>query len=200
MPVKQLRPAKLQTVDALPHSDAELVRGCLESREESWNALVQKYQNLVFSIPLRYGLRREEAADIFQSVFLNLLEQLPKLREAKALPKWLIQVTAHQCYQWKRQSGRLVSEGDAEGSLAELAVPAEMELNFREFQESRILREAVDHLPQNCRTLVHMLFFEEPSRPYQQVAESLGLATGSIGLLRQKCLENLRKRLAARGF
>jgi hypothetical protein len=48
--------------------------------------------------------------------------------------------------------------------------------------------------------LIRMLFYEEPSKPYQQVAASLGLATGSIGLLRQKCLDHLRDRLDALGF
>ena len=55
-----------------------------------------------------------------------------------------------------------------------------------------MLREARASLPTRCQELIHMLFYEEPKRPYQQVAESLGLATGSIGLLRQKCLDSLR--------
>jgi len=48
--------------------------------------------------------------------------------------------------------------------------------------------------------LIHMLFYEEPSRPYAEVAASLGLATGTIGLLRKKCLDRLRERLDGLGF
>ncbi len=181
-------------------SDRELVQGCLKGREEDWNALIDKYKNLIFSIPIRYGLSREEAADIFQAVCLELIQELPKVREPKALPKWLMQVTAHKCFHWKRQRGRTVSQDDEETAIPEASVPAEAELNLREVEEEQMLREAMAELPPRCRELIRMLFYEEPSRPYQQVAAHLGLATGSIGLLRQNCLARLKERLDALGF
>jgi hypothetical protein len=45
-----------------------------------------------------------------------------------------------------------------------------------------------------------MLFFEAPPRPYQQVAAALGLATGSIGFIRGRCLARLRRQLEQLGF
>jgi hypothetical protein len=48
--------------------------------------------------------------------------------------------------------------------------------------------------------LVEMLFFESPSRPYSEVAAELGLALGSIGFTRQKCIERLRRQLEDLGF
>jgi RNA polymerase sigma factor (sigma-70 family) len=79
-------------------------------------------------------------------------------------------------------------------------VPPEAEANLREIQEEQMLQEAIAGLSPRCRDLIRMLFYEEPKRPYQQVAASLGLATGSIGLQRQKCLDCLRKRLEDLGF
>jgi RNA polymerase sigma factor (sigma-70 family) len=199
MPVNEtLELASANVVSA--KSDQELIRGCLKHREEDWNLLVDKYKNLIYSIPLRYGLSREEAGDIFQAVCLDLIQELPKLRDPKALPKWLMQVTAHKCFHRKRRSKQLVSENDAELDVSETIVPAEAETNLREIEEEQILREALTGLPPRCRQLIHMLFYEEPKRPYQQVAASLGLATGSIGLLRQKCLDCLKKRLDDLGF
>jgi DNA-directed RNA polymerase specialized sigma24 family protein len=58
----------------------------------------------------------------------------------------------------------------------------------------------MDALPARCRELVRMLFFEEPAREYREIAKSLGIAVGSIGFIRQRCLEKLRKRLAEAGF
>ena len=66
-------------------SDRELVRGCLNGGDDDWNLLIDKYKNLIFSIPIRYGLSREEAADIFQMVCLDLIQNLPKVKDAKAL-------------------------------------------------------------------------------------------------------------------
>jgi RNA polymerase sigma factor (sigma-70 family) len=199
MPVKEL-PREEAKAAAEWKSDRELVHGCLRGRQDAWNFLVDKYKNLIFSIPIRYGFSREEAADIFQAVCLELIQELPKLREPKALPKWLMQVTAHKCFHAKRQTSRMVSQDDEGAEIPETSVPAQAELDIREVEEEQMLREAVAALPPRCRELIHMLFYEEPRRPYQQVASSLGLATGSIGLLRQKCLDQLKKRLDALGF
>jgi RNA polymerase sigma factor (sigma-70 family) len=181
-------------------SDRDLVEGCLKYREEDWALLVDKYKSLIYSIPFRYGFTREEAADIFQSVCLDLIQELPKLRDPQALPKWLMQVTAHKCFHRKAFNNRMVSRDDEDITIPETFAPAEAEINLFEIEEEQMLREAMASLAPRCRELVHMLFFEEPKRPYLQVAASLGLATGSIGLLRQKCLDQLRKRLDELGF
>jgi RNA polymerase sigma factor (sigma-70 family) len=199
MPVKEL-PGREAVAAVTAKSDRELVHGCLRRREEDWNLLVDKYKNLIFSIPVRYGFSREEAADIFQSVCLELLQELPKLRDPEALPKWLMQVTAHKCFHWKKRRSRMVSRDDEDAAIPEASIPAEADLKLREIEEEQMLRNALAELPPRCRELIRMLFYEEPKRPYQQVAESLGLATGSIGLLRQKCLDRLKKRLDALGF
>jgi hypothetical protein len=44
------------------------------------------------------------------------------------------------------------------------------------------------------------LFFEQPPLPYTEVARRLGLATGSIGFIRGRCLDRLRKLLVESGF
>jgi RNA polymerase sigma factor (sigma-70 family) len=199
MPVKEA-PGPETARAAQTKSDRELVRGCLKNREDDWNELVDKYKSLVYSIPHRYGFSQEEAADIFQGVFLDLIVELPKLRNPEALPKWLMQVAAHKCFHHKRHSKRMVSQEDEKTAPPEAFVAAEIETTLREFEEEHMLREAMTGLSPRCRDLIHMIFYEEPKRPYKDVASSLGLATGSIGLLRQKCLDCLKKRLEDLGF
>jgi len=198
MPVKQA--VEREPVAARRKNDRELVEGCRKGRQEDWDLLIDKYKNLVFSIPIRYGLSREEAADIFQAVCLDLIRELPKIREPQALPKWLMQVAAHKCFHWKRLQNRTISRDDELAEVPEESVPPEAEAILHEVEEEQMLRDALSQLPPRCRELIQMLFYEEPSRPYQQVAASLGLAIGSIGLLRQKCLDRMRKGLEALGF
>ena len=199
MPLKTSNaPSKKAIVEV--RSDRELVLACLDGQEVAWADLLTKYKNLIFSIPVRYGFSREESADIFQAVCLELIQQLGKVREPDALPKWIIQVTSHKCFHAKRQNQRLVYTDDQEHTASEAAVPPDAEFNMRELEEERMLRDAMNQLSSRCQKLVEMLFFEEPKRPYQEVATSLGLATGSIGLMRQKCLERLRNSLVGLGF
>jgi len=180
-------------------SDTRLVKACLSGDEEAWSSLIDKYKALIYSIPVKYGLSRQEAADVFQATCTELLVRLPELREPRALPKWLMQVAHHESYRWKRQSQRTVSR-DAETDLPEPTTPAIAESLFQQTQEEQMLREAMTVLTPQCRRLVELLFFETPSRPYTEVAAELGLAVGSIGFTRQKCLERLRVQLDELGF
>ncbi|MGA8224361.1 MAG: sigma-70 family RNA polymerase sigma factor [Candidatus Acidiferrales bacterium] len=179
--------------------DTRLVRECIRGEEVAWSALIDKYKNLIYSVPIKYGFSTDDATDIFQAVCLELLTELPKLRKPKALPKWIMQVTFHKCFHRKKQQQRTETSGPDDEKL-ERSTPALAEELLRQAEEEQNLREAIAELPPRCRQLVHMLFYEEPARPYQEIAGLLGIATGSIGFTRQRCLERLRKRLHEASF
>ena len=192
---------KNQTLDEVRVAwpDTRLVRECLGGGEEAWCALIFKYKNLIFSIPLKYGFSADESTDIFQAVCLDLLSELPKLRKVKALPKWIMQITAHKCFHRKQQERR-TEVSDPDDKQFEQSTPARAEEILREAEDEQGLRQAMSELSPRCRQLVRMLFYDEPARPYQEIAETLGIAVGSIGFIRQRCLERLRKRLLEAGF
>ena len=180
-------------------NDTRLVKECLSGNEVAWSKLIDKYKSLIYSIPVKYSLSQQEAADVFQSTCVELLVRLPELREPRALPKWLMQVAHHECYRLKRLNQRVVSR-DAEPDLPEPETPSIAESLVQQTQEEQMLREAMAVLTPQCRRLVELLFFETPSRPYTEVAAELGLAVGSIGFTRQKCIERLRRQLEELGF
>lgn len=179
--------------------DTRLVKECLSGREEAWSLLIEKYKALIYSIPVKYGLAQQEAADVFQATCIELLARLPELRQPRALPKWLMQVAHHECYRWKRQQQRVISR-DTEPDLPEPETPAIAQTLLQQTQEEQMLRESIRVLTPQCQRLVQLLFFETPSRPYTEIARELGLAVGSIGFTRQKCLERLRRQLGKLGF
>jgi RNA polymerase sigma factor (sigma-70 family) len=180
-------------------SDTRLVNECLTGNDAAWNALVDKYKRLIYSIPIRWGFGQEDATDVFQSVIAQLLSELGRLREPEALAGWLIRVTANQCSQLRKQQVRDNPAVDAEAeSIAEPGPDAESILC--EAAREQILRDIVLKSSDQCRRLIHLLFYETPSRPYGEVAASLGIATGSIGFVRRKCLDRLRSSLQEAGF
>ena len=182
-------------------SDARLVRECIQGDEQAWSSLIDKYKNLIYSIPVKYGFSPEDAADIFQAVIADLLSDLSQLREPMALPAWLIQITSHRCFQWRRQQQRYVTgeslEAAVPGSRDTEPIPEEL---LHQLESEQKLRESLSQLSTRCRQLIQMLFYEDPTRPYQEVAALLGIATGSVGFIRRRCLERLRVRLVKVGF
>ncbi|MGI8962062.1 MAG: RNA polymerase sigma factor [Bryobacteraceae bacterium] len=178
--------------------DGLLVQECLKGSEEAWSALIDKYKNLIFSIPIKYGFSKDEATEIFQAVCVGVLQELSHLREPRALAAWLIQMTSHKCFRWKEQRNRYV-ETELQDTLADEfpKIPEEL---FREIEREQILREALAALSPDCKRLVELLFFEEPPVPYEELSKTLGMAKGSIGATRMRCLEKLRSWLDKRGF
>jgi len=192
--------AKAQLERRKPASDERLVALCRKGNEQAWADLIEKYKNLIYSIPIKLGMY-DDAADIFQAVCLDLLAALPKLRKARALPKWLMQVTYHKCLEHQTRAKRQIplDESDAQDLPADdgAALPEELLLQV---QREQIVRGALAALPDRCERMVRMLFYETPPRPYQAIAEELGIATGSIGFIRGRCLGRLKKQLEKMGF
>jgi RNA polymerase sigma factor (sigma-70 family) len=186
---------------APPPSDARLVRDCLRGKSEAWSALIDKYKNLIYSIPIKYGFSSEDATDLFQAVCLELLSELPRLRDARALPAWLIRVTSHKCFHLRHEEQRYVAQTGDEIEPPAGGDPPELPLDLvHQIECEQMLRNALAELSPRCRELIRMLFFETPARPYREAARTLGIATGSVGFIRGRCLERLRKHLEKAGF
>ncbi|HLX82949.1 MAG TPA: sigma-70 family RNA polymerase sigma factor [Terriglobales bacterium] len=186
-------------------ADAKLIRRCLKGDQEAWSALIDKYKNLIYSIPIKLGMH-QDAPDIFQSVCVDLLTELPRLREHRALPKWIMQTCYHKCLHYQRAADRLV-ELAPEGMDTDTATPGSNDKDedlpghlLEQLEQEQILRDAITELPEKCERMVRLLFFEIPARPYADVAKELGMATGSIGAIRGRCLAFLKKHLEKRGF
>ena len=182
------------------NDNVRLVRECLDGDPNAWAELVQKYKNLIFSVPIKYGLTRDEAADIFQDVCVKLLSDLKNVRDPQALPKWIIQVTSHHCFHHKIKRNRFVSSDAEDQNTPEPEVPADTVEQIARTEEEQMIREVLDELSPRCNQLIQMLFFEEPSRSYRDIASDLGIAVGSIGMMRQRCIDRLRKRFEEVGI
>jgi len=171
-------------------ADEDLVPECLSGNQAAWEAIVEKYKRLVYSIPFKYGLPPEDAADVFQTVWSELYRDLSRVQHPAALRGWLVTATARRCLLQKKQRQRAMQASTVDLETADPSPdPAAL---HREAEKEQRLRQAIHQLPKRCQNLVKMLFFEHPPRPYEAVALELGLAEGSIGFIRGRCLAKLK--------
>jgi len=171
-----------------------------EGDQEAWNEIIERYAPLVWSICLRYQLDRQDIDDVGQSVWLLLVEHIGSIREAAALPGWLATTTKHECLRVLRAGRRqeypgLPPEEQLPGDPA--AVTVEQELI--EAERDAALRAALAELPDRCRELLTMLI-SDPPPAYAQISATLGIAVGSIGPTRARCLGRLRQSPHLAGF
>jgi RNA polymerase sigma factor (sigma-70 family) len=176
-------------------SDERLIDECLRGTEEAWAALIHKYKNLIYSIPIKSGLSRDDASEIFQQVCLSLVHELPHIRDPKSLAAWLIKVTSHACFQWAQREVRYQSlEPDLQSSSNS---PAEL---VSELEREQMVRDVIAAVRPRCMALIHMLFFESPPLSYSEVAQRLNIAKDSVGFVRMRCLLHVRTLLEKKGF
>src|SRR5205807_2763366 len=77
---------------AVAAEDERLVQDCINGDEQAWNRLIDKYKRLIYSIPVKYGFSPDDAADVFQSVCVELFTNLSKLRKIESLRLSMITV------------------------------------------------------------------------------------------------------------
>ena len=164
-------------------SDSELLNACRAGDEDAWKLLVQRYQRLVFSVALRNGVTREEAADITQMSFIALLESIGKLRDERRVSSWLISVACRLAWRQRRRNDRELLGIERVG-WAEDPVDS--------WERVAVIHEGLQRLGPACRDLLLALYFDPAGPSYATVAKRLGRPIGSIGPMRARCLQCLR--------
>lgn len=179
--------------------DEQLIERCRAGDQEAWATLIDKYKNLIYSIPVKYGFGQQDASEIFQSVCVSLLSEIPSLRESRALAAWLITTTSRRCFRFRKEQNRtiLVEFTEIELPAQEAEIPEQL---LEHLAQEQLVRDALNDLSPACRQLIDMLFYHDPPVPYEQAATLLNMAKGSLGATRMRCLDKLRNRLRERGF
>jgi RNA polymerase sigma factor (sigma-70 family) len=180
--------------------DPELIEACLKGSGQAWEALLVRYQRLIYSIPLRYGLPEHDANDVFQNVSLLLWENLGRVRDRARLGAWLMITTRRECWRMMRQrrQNMMSLEGGALDELLPAGTYSEDE--FLLLEQQSLVRAAIGYLGTPCRELLTLLFYADPRPAYSEIARNLTLPEGSIGPTRSRCLEKLMKILENMGF
>lgn len=181
--------------------DRELIAACLEGDQCAWEALILRYQRLIYSIPVRARLSTDDAADIFQSVCLKLYEKLSTLRDHEKISFWLITTTTREVWRVSARNRRENIPANTESYddrdfLSDIAATAPLADQQREvLEQQQIVRQSVDALPERCRNLLTMLFYEKDELSYADIARRMKMPVASVGPTRARCLEKLKKLL-----
>lgn len=177
-------------------TDDDLIVRCRAGDPAAWEEVLNRYERLVFSIPLSYGLSREEAADIAQMAFTALIQALDSLTAGSRLAPWLATVARRHTWRFLQQQRRRSPEDldalDAAAALIDRSSAAPLE----RWELVEWLHSGLSRLKERCRTLLIALYFEGGDPEYAEVAVRLGIPIGSIGPTRARCLEQLRRLLS----
>jgi RNA polymerase sigma factor (sigma-70 family) len=178
--------------------DKELIAACLDGNRDAWETLIVRYQRLIYSIPLKTRLSPDDAADVFQSVCLKLMENLSSLRDHEKIVSWLITTTTRECWRMSARKRRDISSEspDDEGSDRVTEIPDHSPLADEQIvalEQQLIVRQALAQLPERCGKLLRMLFYRKDDLSYADIARQIKIPVSSIGPTRARCLDKLKK-------
>ena len=166
-----------------------LVARARQGDQAAWNALVHRYLPLVLAVARAYRLRETDAEDVCQIVWLRLVEHLGRIRDPRAVPKWIVTTARHECQRLARRLARtvLVDPLDYEPQPDQ----ADLDAGLLRAEQRQALRDGLALLPTVHREML-LLLAADPPLSYRDISEVLGIPIGSIGPTRARCLQRLR--------
>lgn len=176
---------------------ADAVRRAAAGDKAAWDELVASFGRLVWSIATAHRLSPADAAEVSQTTWLRLVENLDRIKQPERLGGWLATTARHESLRQLRLRGREYPTDD-ESRLEPDLDASTPESHTLDADRDRRLWRAFAALPENCRVLLHVVVVVGP--PYAEVADALDMPIGSIGPTRARCLERLRRLLAADGM
>jgi RNA polymerase sigma factor (sigma-70 family) len=171
-------------------SDAALVARCRTGDESAWAELVNRFSRYVFAIATQgFGLRADDAEDVFQEVFARTYQHLDRLRDDEAIRPWIAQLT-------RRLSIDKIRAGSREQLSDEEIEPPGFDETFDRLDEALSVREALAQLSESCQEILDRFFARDES--YQTIGETLEIPSGTIASRISRCLAKLREILEGR--
>ncbi len=171
----------------------------------AWNAIVDEYAGLLWSVVRQFRLNDAQAADAVQTTWLRLVEHVADLREPGHVAGWLKTTAQRVCLQVIRQGGReQLTDWDEDrgaGSGVRYDGPDEdgPEVTALRREQQELVRHALADLPDRHRQLMELLL-ASPAISYQEIGARLGMPVGSIGPTRARILARMRESLATVGL
>jgi RNA polymerase sigma-70 factor (ECF subfamily) len=166
-----------------PRSDEDLVAGCNRGDSAAFEKLYYRYRDWVVRVARRFTGNDDDALDVLQDVFAYLLSKFPGFRLTARMTTFLYPAVKHLAANARRAAGRSLAGGNVIGNVA---APAGAGIPAKE----RELDAVVGSLPEGQREAVLMRFVDGMS--IREIAEALGLPTGTVKSRLHRALETLR--------
>jgi RNA polymerase sigma factor (sigma-70 family) len=175
----------------------DLIRAASGGDEAAWGAIVDRFAGLVWSTARAHRLSPVDAADVAQTTWLRLVENLDRIHDPERLGAWLATTARRECLRHIRLRGREVATGEESVFEAPSEDRAEQAVLTRERQVA--VRRAFARISERCQALLRLLAAPEPLS-YDEISAALGMPIGAIGPTRARCLDQLRRAPELAGF
>lgn len=202
MEATAVKPLRALTWNEATTSDWALVQLCAAGDEDACTRLVADHQRMVYQLSLHLLGDSQEALDLSQEVFLRVFRTLSQFRGNAALRTWIYRIVINQAsnrQRWWRRRHRsqqvpLDVHVEANGDLPDHRGAAMPDRELGQKEIAAQVWRALDKLPFDQRAVIVLREIDELS--YDEIADSLGVASGTVKSRLARAREQLRAALA----
>lgn len=170
----------------------ELLRKAAAGDQTAWSELVDRFDQMVWSVARSFRLDDATAKDVSQTVWLKLIENISKINDPDRLPGWLATTCRREAIRVSKLRDRTIPT-DFEYDIEDDA--PSLETMMVEDDEHRTLITAFGRLSEGCQQLLRLLTVE-PALSYEEISEAIDKPVGSLGPTRSRCIERLKSVMA----
>jgi RNA polymerase sigma-70 factor (ECF subfamily) len=163
-------------------SDEDIIKEVLNGNIESFRYIVQRYENKIFSIGVRFTKNEDDARDFTQNLFLNIFRKLDKYKGSAPFKHWMVKIAYNMAVDSVRSSRETYELNE---NVFISKYQDQENYNFRN-EIKKILNEAVSDLPENYKICVDLFFYW--GLTYENISEVTGIPVNTIksNVLRSK--------------
>ncbi len=192
--IRRYSRAKITSIDTgAPLADT--VSAAAGGDPAAWEELTDRFGDMISAIARSCRLRDADVAEVSQTTWLRLVENIDRIHHYDRLGAWLATTARRECYRLLRRATPSGLEGEPVENVPDSAAPAP-EAGPIANERTTALRLAIEELPPRCQRLLGLMIGSE-DRSYKQIAADLSIPIGSIGPTRSRCLAHLRRILCS---
>jgi RNA polymerase sigma-70 factor (ECF subfamily) len=176
-------------------NDSEIISKVLNGDQQAYAALVNRYQNYVFTLALRFTKNREDAEEVSQDIFVKAFRALADFKGTSKFSTWLYTIVNNTCITFLRKKRLQTHSLDKEG-VFEVADSQDSGLraNLVE-QKSKLMmvNNAINMLNADDAEIITLFYKSEQS--LEEIARILGLETNTAKVRLHRARTRLKEKM-----
>jgi RNA polymerase sigma factor (sigma-70 family) len=180
-------------------TDADLLERFISARDEAaFELLVWRHQQMVLNVCRRVLRDGADAEDAFQATFLVLVRRAGSIARREAVSGWLYRVAYRIAMKARARNARRAAREQLAADLSVVERPGSNSAERIWHELQPLLDPELIRLPEKYRLPVVLCYLE--GRTYEEAAQQLGWAKGTVSTRLTRARELLRQRLGRRGL
>jgi RNA polymerase sigma-70 factor (ECF subfamily) len=160
--------------------DHTLATACRKGDESAWGTLVDRYGRRVYGIAYHFTLRKEDAEELSQEIFLKVFENLHRFDGQYSFGAWIVSLARNLCidqYRRRKREKSFVHVSD-ESVMPLLPASDDPARNALQKERTKLLFEAIAELPEELSEILVLRDLE--GMTYEEIAAALELPDGTV--------------------